>query len=354
MRTDELDFDLPDECIAQEPPLARDGARLLALGRTTGTPEHGSVRDLPELLRPGDVLVVNETRVLPARLHAFRSDTGGRVEVFLLEPVAEPAGAWRALVRSGGSPGVGERLTLMGGEGVHLLACEGQGRWLVAGETEDLALLMRRHGRMPLPPYIRRRPGRDERDDVDRERYQTCFARTEGAVAAPTAGLHLSDVLLGGLETRGVERAPLTLHVGLGTFAPVRSERLEDHAMHVERYEIPAATAEAVRAARREGRRIVCVGTTSVRALEGSAAQSADGLPTAGVATTDLLITPGYGFRVVDALLTNFHLPRSTLLALVGAFAGLDRVLAAYREAIAEGYRFYSYGDAMFLADAPA
>ena len=350
MRLDQLDYDLPDALIAQEPPLQRDGARLMTLDRETGAVEHRSVLELPELLQPGDLLVVNETRVLPARLHGFRSDTGGRVEIFLLEPVAEPAGAWRALVRSGGSPGVGERLELMQGEGLFLHAAEGQGQWIVRGESEPVADLMVRHGRMPLPPYIRRRPGRDERDAMDRERYQTRFAKDEGAVAAPTAGLHLSDDLLAQIDARGVTRAAVTLHVGLGTFAPVRTETLEEHAMHAERYSIPEATAQAVRAAKAEGRRVVAVGTTTVRALEGAAAASPDGLPQAGAAATELFITPGFEFRVVDALLTNFHLPRSTLIALVGAFAGLDRVLAAYREAVAEGYRFYSYGDAMFLA----
>lgn len=350
MRLDELDYDLPAQLIAQDPPFHRDGARLFTLDRTTGARGHAEVRDLPDLLRPGDLLVVNETRVLPARLHGFRSDTGGRVEIFLLEAAAEPAGAWRALVRSGGSPGAGERLELMKGEGLHLISSEGQGRWLVRGEDEDIAVLMERHGRMPLPPYIHRRPGRDERDATDRERYQTTFAAVDGAVAAPTAGLHLSDELLAAVEARGVERVAVTLHVGMGTFAPVRAEDLEDHEMHAERYEISDTTAMAVRKARAEGRRVVCVGTTSLRALEGAAAVSADGLPEAGEGSTDIFITPGDEFRVADALLTNFHLPRSTLIALVGAFAGLESVLAAYAEAVAEQYRFYSYGDAMFIA----
>ena len=347
---EELDYDLPEALIAQEPPRERDGARLLTLDRTTGATTHRSIRELPELLRPGDLLVVNDTRVLPARLHAFRSDTGGRVEVFLLEPAAAPAGAWRALVRSGGSPGEGERLELMQGEGLRLLRAEGAGHWLVEGEGESIESLMARHGRMPLPPYIRRRPGRDERDDMDRERYQTRFARADGAVAAPTAGLHLSDDLLATITAQGVTCIAVTLHVGLGTFAPVRTDTLAAHVMHAERFEIPADAAAAVRAAKGEGRRVVAVGTTTVRALEGAAATAPDGLPAAGTGATDLFITPGHPFRVVDALLTNFHLPRSTLIALVGAFAGLPPVLAAYREAVAERYRFYSYGDAMWIA----
>jgi len=350
VRIAELDFDLPDALIAQEPPLERDGARLLTLGRSDGAVDHLGIRDLPSLLRPDDLLVVNETRVLPARLHAFRSDTGGRVEVFLLEPVEEPANAWRALVRSGGSPGVGERLELMDGEGLFLHTAEGQGRWIVAGESEPVVDLMRRHGRMPLPPYIRRRPGRDDRDSMDRERYQTCFAQSDGAVAAPTAGLHLSEALLAEIAALGVERVAVTLHVGLGTFAPVRVDDLDEHVMHAERYEIAPEVVEAIRRAKAADRRIVAVGTTTVRALEGAAAVSADGLPEAGAGETNLFITPGASFRVVDALLTNFHLPRSTLIALVGAFAGLDNVLAAYRAAVADGYRFYSYGDAMWIA----
>lgn len=350
MRIDELDFDLPDALIAQEPPASRDGARMMTVARTDGAVGHRHVIDLPDLLRPGDLLVVNETRVLPARLHGVRSETGGRVEIFLLEAVAEPAGAWRALVRSGGSPRVGERLQLSGGEGLRLHASEGHGQWILRGESEALADLMARHGRMPLPPYIRREVGGDARDAMDRERYQTRFAREEGAVAAPTAGLHLSDALLGAIDARGVTRAAVTLHVGLGTFAPVRSEILEEHDIHAERYAISKETADAVRAAKAEGRRVVAVGTTTVRALEGAAAASEDGLPQPGAAATDLFITPGCTFRVVDALLTNFHLPRSTLIALVGAFAGLEAVLAAYRQAVDAEYRFYSYGDAMFLS----
>ncbi len=350
MRIDELDYELPEALIAQEPPLERDGARLLSLGRSDGTIDHREVADLPELLRPDDLLVVNQTRVLPARLHAFRSDTGGRVEVFLLEPVVEPVGAWRALVRSGGSPGEGERLELMNGEGLLLQRAEGKGVWVVAGEQEPVADLMRRHGRMPLPPYIRRRPGRDDRDGMDRERYQTRFAQTDGAVAAPTAGLHLSDALLAAIDAQGVRRVALTLHVGLGTFAPVRVENLADHVMHTERYEIAPEVAAAIREAKAAGRRVVAVGTTTVRALEGAAAVSADGLPEAGAGETDLFLVPGATFRVVDALLTNFHLPRSTLIALVGAFAGLESVLNAYEVAVAERYRFYSYGDAMWIA----
>jgi S-adenosylmethionine:tRNA ribosyltransferase-isomerase len=349
VRIEELDFELPDALIAQEPPLERDGARLLTLGRVDGAIDHRDVAELPEFLRPDDLLVVNQTRVLPARLHAFRSDTGGRVEVFLLEPVLEPAGAWRALVRSGGSPGEGERLELMDGEGLFLQRAEGKGTWIVCGESEPVADLMRRHGRMPLPPYIRRRPGRDDRDGMDRERYQTRFAETEGAVAAPTAGLHLSDGLLAAIDALGVERVAITLHVGLGTFAPVRVDDLTEHVMHTERYEISPDVAAAIRKAKASGRRVVAIGTTTVRALEGAAAVSADGLPTAGAAETDLLLLPGAEFRVVDALLTNFHLPRSTLLALVGAFMGMDWMHEVYREAIAEKYRFFSYGDAMLI-----
>jgi len=342
---DDLDFDLPAALIAQEPSARRDAARLLVLDRASGEIEHATIRDLPRLLEAGDLFVVNDTRVLPARLHAQRA-TGGRVEFLLLEPRAD--GVWEALVRCGGALGQGEVVRLADGTGLRLLEDRGEGHWLVRGDEADLRDLMRTEGRMPLPPYIRR-AAQDERDVLDRERYQTVFARADGAVAAPTAGLHLTPALLDQLVARGVGRAAVTLHVGLGTFAPVRSERLEEHAMHSEVYEIPPETASAVRATRAAGGRIVAVGTTSVRALEASAAASPDALPTPGRAETDLLIAPGYAFRAVDVLLTNFHLPRSTLLALVGAFAGLDSVLAAYAEAVRAGYRFFSYGDAMLI-----
>ena len=338
MRLDDLHYDLPPASIAQEPTARRDAARLLVLDRARGTTAHRHVHDLPRLLAPGDRLVVNDTRVLPARLFATRA-SGGRVEVFLLEPVGD--GAWSAMTRAGGRLRAGEILTVAGGAAVRLLRRMPDGPWIVRGEDADLPALMARHGHMPLPPYIERAEN-DVRDALDRERYQTVMARHDGAVAAPTAGLHFTPALFEALADAGVTRSAVTLHVGLGTFEPVRTEEVEDHPMHEEAYVVPLDTAEAVARTKAAGGRIVAVGTTSVRALEASR-----GL--AGAGRTDLLITPGYRFHVVDALLTNFHLPRSTLLALVAAFAGLEPVLRAYREAVAEGYRFYSYGDAMLI-----
>ncbi|MDJ0522248.1 MAG: tRNA preQ1(34) S-adenosylmethionine ribosyltransferase-isomerase QueA [Planctomycetota bacterium] len=347
MHIDELDYHLPPELIAQVPADRPEDARLLAMDRATGALHHRFVQDLPDLLHPGDLVIANDTRVLPARLYAVR-DTGGHVEIFLLEEAG--GGAWRALVRSGGSLRSGEELMVQDDGPVRLVTDEGSGQWVVEGVDESLEALMTRAGRMPLPPYIRREPRGDDRDALDRERYQTVYASRVGAVAAPTAGLHLSSDVLELIASMGAELAHVTLHVGLGTFAPVRAERITDHTMHPERYEVSEYTAEAIRAAKRENRRVVCVGTTTVRALEGAAALSDDGLPRAGSGHTDLFVTPGFEFRVVDALLTNFHLPRSTLIALVGAFAGLERLLAAYRLAVEERYRFYSYGDAMFIS----
>jgi len=346
MRIDDLDFELPPELIAQEPAVRREDARLLVLDPGTASPRHTSIRALPAELVPGDLVVLNDTRVLPARLDA-RRDTGGRVELLALE--AEADGRWRMLARAGGTLRADEVLLVGEDAQVRLDRPLGGGRWLAAGVDGDLLSLLLRYGRMPLPPYIRREGADPRLDALDRERYQTVFAKHAGAVAAPTAGLHLTPELLAALAARGLEVATLTLHVGLGTFEPVRTERLEDHRMHDEAFEIPPATAEAVRRTRAAGGRVVAVGTTTVRALEAAAAASDDGLPTAGAARTDLLIAPGYDLRVVDVLLTNFHLPRSTLLALVSALAGRERILAAYAEAVREGYRFYSYGDAMLI-----
>jgi S-adenosylmethionine:tRNA ribosyltransferase-isomerase len=346
LRTDDFDYQLPLELIAQEPPPSREDARLLALDRASGALDHRGIAELPELLRPGDLLVVNDTRVIPARLFARRA-TGGRVEVFLLSPAAA-AGTWTALARAGGSLRPGEDLEVEGAsDAVRLVERTGPGTWLVRARDGDLAALMERVGRMPLPPYIRRAAD-DARDALDRERYQTVFARAPGAVAAPTAGLHLTRELFERLAARGVGRATVTLHVGLGTFKPIETDTVEAHAMHEERYEVPAETAAAIARTRAAGGRIVAVGTTSVRTLESAAGP--DGVPAAGPGATSLFIAPGYRFRVVDALLTNFHLPRSTLLVLVSAFAGRERVLAAYREAAARRYRFYSYGDAMLIS----
>ncbi len=354
MRLSDFDYDLPADRIAQEPAARRDDARLFVLDRATGAEAHRRVSDLPALLRPGDLLVLNDTRVRPARLFARRG-TGAAVELLLIAPAPREApGAWTALARCNRPLREGEVLGLTDGEqpvagAVRLSSRTAEGPWVVAPVGGDFPDLMARHGTLPLPPYIRRAPG-DPRAAVDRERYQTVFAREEGAVAAPTAGLHLTQELLGRLRAGGADVATVTLHVGLGTFLPITSETLDGHRMHAEAYEVPTLTAAAVRRTRAAGGRVVAVGTTTVRTLEAAALRSADGLPEPGAGTTDLFIAPGFGFRVVDALLTNFHLPRSTLLCLVAAFAGRERVLAAYRRAVVLGYRFYSYGDAMFLS----
>ena len=334
MLTSDFDYDLPPASIAQEP-APRGESRLLVIDRTA--PErHSRVKDLPRLLRPGDLLVLNDTRVIPARLYG-QSAGGGRMEILLIEKVAERE--WEALVKPGKRARPGAVIEIAEG-----LAAE------VAGKREDRYLLrfsepvephLDRLGHIPLPPYIHR-PDTPE----DRERYQTVYASRPGAVAAPTAGLHFSEELLREIADAGIEIARVTLHVGIGTFKPVDAERIEEHRMERERYEIGEEAAEAVRRARESGRRIVAVGTTVVRTLEGAAVDGG-GEVKAGSGATGLFITPGFRFQVVDALLTNFHLPRSTLLMLVSAFAGRERVLAAYEEAIREGYRFYSYGDAM-------
>jgi S-adenosylmethionine:tRNA ribosyltransferase-isomerase len=354
MKLEDFDYELPAERIAQEPAAERDAARLLVHDRARDATAHRSVRDLPELLRPGDLLDVNDTRVLSARLFARRA-SGGRVELLLVEPAAVPR-TWSALVHPARRLGDGEGLALEGAPGwsVRLL---GRGRdpggkpemeWRVRFEDDAGAVLapedvLARAGHVPLPPYVTRPDAA-----ADAERYQTVFARAPGAVAAPTAGLHFTPALLARLAARGVERATVTLHVGPGTFQPVKAARIEDHVMHAERFVLPAETVAAVRAARARGSRVVAVGTTAVRVLESNADEHGELAARSG--TTRLFLYPGARFRFVDALLTNFHLPRSTLLMLVSAFAGRERVLGLYREALQHGYRFYSYGDAMLLS----
>jgi len=337
----EFDFDLPGELIAQYPLAGRSDSRLLCLDGADGTLHDRRFRDLPQLLHPGDLLVLNDTRVLRARLHG-RKHTGGRVEV-LIERLEDP---WTALaqVRASKPPKAGALLYLDDGVEVRVLGRAGElFRLQAAG---DFSGLMAQHGHIPLPPYITRGD-----ETLDETRYQTVYARRDGAVAAPTAGLHFDPLLLAHLAEMGVAQAFVTLHVGAGTFQPVRSERLEDHLMHSEWFEVGPQVCEQVRATRAQGGRVVAVGTTSVRSLE-SAAAGGELRPYAG--DTRLFIRPGYRFRVVDALITNFHLPQSTLLMLVCAFAGSRPVLAAYRHAVAERYRFFSYGDAMFLTRADA
>ena len=335
----DFDYVLPPEQIAQHPLPERDGARLLVLERKGSALAHRSIRDLPALLEPGDLLVVNATRVLPARLRG-RKQSGGAAEALLLAPAGD---GFDALVRARGRLRVGLELVFEG-NGRHLsarvtaLTPEGVARLEFRGDASPYEL-----GEMPLPPYIRRAAPESE----DARRYQTVFARVPGAVAAPTAGLHLSEPLLAALRVRGVRTAEVVLHVGAGTFRPLDAQALASGRLHGERFELPEETAAEIDAARARGGRVVAVGTTTTRVLEACANDAGGVAP--GRGETDLFLRPGSRFRVVDALLTNFHLPRSSLLLLVAAFAGRERVLAAYAEAVRCGYRFYSYGDAMWI-----
>lgn len=337
MKLSDFDFDLPPELIAQYPLPNRGDSRLLCLDGPTGELLDRMFRDLPEFLRPGDLLVFNDTRVVRARLYG-RKETGGRVEV-LVERLEDVHTAL-AHVRASKAPRAGMRLFLGEGGGVRVLGREGD-LFRLAAEGEGFPDLMERHGHMPLPPYIERGD-----ETLDEERYQTVYARKDGAVAAPTAGLHFEQGMLDALKAQGVEQTHVTLHVGAGTFQPVRTEQLEDHVMHSEYLEVSPEVCEQVRATRECGGRVVAVGTTSVRSLE-SAATGGELRPFSG--DTRLFIRPGYRFRVVDLLITNFHLPQSTLLMLVSAFAGYARIKAAYHHAVAQHYRFFSYGDAMLL-----
>lgn len=361
----DFDFHLPEELIAQQPLEDRAASRLLHLDRRTGAIVDSRFREFPDLLRADDLVIFNNTRVLPARLYGRRSGLHsqplspenpamkeflrGRVEVLLTKQVSSTPQTWEALVRPGRKIGVGE--TIFFGEGERgELECEVIARGEFGERTvrfanvPDFFARVEKLGHVPLPPYIHRAD-----TEADRTQYQTMFARETGSVAAPTAGLHFTPEILERIHARGVETAEVTLHVGLGTFQPVRVEVVEEHRLHREHYEIPADTAERIERARKAGRRVVAVGTTTVRTLEFAAQQSPDGAihPQSGEA--DIFIYPGFQFRVVGAMLTNFHLPQSTLLMLVAAFAGRDSVLAAYEHAVRERYRFFSYGDCMFL-----
>lgn len=333
-------FDLPAELIAQRPLPQRSASRLLAVDGVTGEWRDLLFRDLTERLRPGDVLVFNNTKVIPARLFG-RKATGGRVEI-LIERLL---GSRQALVqlRASKAPRPGSSIALAGGERLEVTGRQGD-LYTVCAPEVDLNLLLERHGHIPLPPYIERPD-----DGEDLERYQTLYAKRPGAVAAPTAGLHFDADLLGQLDALGVERAELTLHVGAGTFQPVRVEDLSQHQMHAEWLEVDADVVAAIERARARQGRVIAVGTTSVRSLE-TAAAAGSLQPFCG--DSRLFIRPGYRFRVVDAMLTNFHLPESTLLMLVAAFVGYDTIMRAYRHAVTAGYRFFSYGDAMFLTPA--
>jgi S-adenosylmethionine:tRNA ribosyltransferase-isomerase len=355
LRVDDFDFDLPAELIAQEPPQERGQSRMLVMNRGTGELGDARFADFPALLNRGDLLVINDSRVIPARLYARRTmvrdrqEPSGLVEVLLTEPAGSDD--WRALVRPGKKVGIGERLVFPSPSGTIELEAEVLERGAFGervvrfAPVDDFFAALDRIGHVPLPPYIRR-------DDAatDRERYQTVFSRERGSVAAPTAGLHFTPQTLDALTAKGVEVASVTLHVGLGTFAPLRVERVEQVHLHRERYTLPSTTAEAVNRARGEGRRIVAVGTTVVRTLEHCALEAGSAALQPHTGITEIFIAPGFQFRLVRALLTNFHLPQSSLLMLVSAFAGRQQVLAAYGHAVQARYRFFSYGDCMFVA----
>ncbi len=337
MKVSEFDYYLPKELIAKFPAVPRDTSRLLVLHRDTGKIEHRIFREIISYLRKGDVLILNDAKVIPARLIG-RLDTGGKVEVFLVKRLGDME--WEVLSRPARKVKPGKLISF--GEGVECEVVDfiGEGRRVVKFKGCDEEKIFRL-GKVPLPPYI-------EREEVpeDRLRYQTVFARREGAVAAPTAGLHFTEELLEKVKDKGVIVKFITLYVGPGTFKPVKCENVEEHKMESEAFSIPEDTAEAVNAAKYEGRRVIAVGTTVTRTLESAATEQG---VRAGDGVTDLFIYPGYRFKVIDALITNFHLPRSTLLMLVCAFAGKEKVLNAYKEAVKKGYRFYSFGDAMFI-----
>ena len=347
---DSYDYVLPPELIAQEPLADRAAARLLVVERATGRLRHAEICDLPELLSPGDLVVVNDTRVVPARLLGRRAETGGRWEgLFLAEvPTKEGRRRWSILAKTRGRPAIGERVVLVDQAGTDaaelLLVGRGEGgTWLVEPQADEpTPTLLGRVGRVPLPGYIR--GGEARGTDVDR--YQTVFAEQPGSAAAPTAGLHFTPQLLAQLSDRGIGRAEVTLHVGLDTFRPIGTERIADHPMHTEWCAVPEETVAAVRDTRARGGRVLAVGTTAVRSLE-TAARGGVIEPFTG--STSLYIRPGFAFHAVDCLLTNFHLPRTTLMVLVSSLAGRDLIQRAYAEAIAKGYRFLSYGDAMLI-----
>jgi S-adenosylmethionine:tRNA ribosyltransferase-isomerase len=340
-RTSDYDFELPPGQIAQVPTERRDASRLLVVDRSAGSLRHGAFTDLTELVRPGDALVLNETRVFPARLLGKRSGGGGAAEIFLLHPAPEGAGLWTALVRPGAKLKPGREVEISPELSVRIEETLPGGERLVRLTSPlDIDAALERYGEIPLPPYVRR-----SATPEDRERYQTVYARSPGSVAAPTAGLHFTPELLAAIEARGVETIRLLLHVGVGTFRPVESDDPAEHRMHREWYRVSPEAAERINAVRAAGGAVWGVGTTSVRTLE--TVTDERGVVHAGEGWTDIFIRPPYAFRAVDRLITNFHLPRSTLLMLVSAFAGYDLTMRAYREAVQGGYRFYSYGDAM-------
>lgn len=355
LRVADFDYELPEELIAQEPPAERGASRMLLMDRGTGALRDAHFAELPAFLRAGDLLVLNDSRVIPARLYARRTlrrekeKPTGRIEVMLTEPAGE--NRWRALVRPGRKVAIGEILEFPSASGIIELRAEVLERGLYGERllhfepAADFYASLERIGHIPLPPYI-------HRDDAaaDRERYQTVYSQERGSVAAPTAGLHFTPEMLSRLGEMGVEIARVTLHVGLGTFAPLRVDRVDEVRLHRERYLLSAQAADAINCAVKEGRRIVAAGTTVVRTLEHCALQAGGARLEPHSGSTEIFISPGFRFRLAGALLTNFHLPQSSLLMLVSAFAGRERVLAAYRHAVEERYRFFSYGDCMLIA----
>ena len=347
MNVDQFDFELPEELIAQSPLLERASSRLLTLDRKSGAIGHEQFLDILGLLRPGDTLVLNDTRVLPARLFGGKQDTGAKAEVLLLKALGEDR--WEALVRPGKKLHTGAVIIFGAEQQEHAplvgrIVSEGDlGARVIHFEYEGIFNeVLDRLGHMPLPPYIKQQL-------EDRQRYQTVYAKHDGSAAAPTAGLHFTEELLSKIQQIGVKLVYVTLHVGLGTFRPVSAERVEEHEMHAEYYQISEEAANTINETKRLGGRVVAVGTTSCRTLEAAAAKSEDGLLRQDEGWTSIFMYPGYKFQVVDALLTNFHLPKSTLVMLISAFAGRDHVMRAYQEAIDRQYRFFSFGDAMFL-----
>ncbi|HBZ00583.1 MAG TPA: tRNA preQ1(34) S-adenosylmethionine ribosyltransferase-isomerase QueA [candidate division Zixibacteria bacterium] len=339
----DYDYELPEGRVAFYPAEPRDTSRLLYMPRFEGSFQHLSFIDFPSFLKAGDVLVLNDSKVFPARLWGHKKGSGGKAEIFLLQEF--PDGTWEALVKPGRRLAPGSEIEFFDGK---LLATLGErtdsgGRLVKFNTNGDLHSLIWQYGEVPLPPYIDRKA-----EESDKNRYQTVYAENVGAVAAPTAGFHFTDNILEKIKSIGVQVVKLTLHPGLGTFRPITHSKIESHKMHKERFYIPEETAEAINLAKREGRRVIAVGTTSVRAME--SAVNIDGeVISGGWKETELFITPPYDYKVIDGLLTNFHLPKSTLLLLVSAFAGRERIFAAYKEAIEKGYRFYSYGDAMLI-----
>jgi len=340
MKTSDFFYELPEELIAQDPIRDRSASRLLHLDRKTGETKHETFTDLPSHLREGDCLVINDTKVIPARLYGRREGTGGAVEVLLLKRLGDSS--WECLVRPGRKCRPGSRLEF--GEGrlrAEITDVIGDGNRIIRFEYEGIfEEILDELGEMPLPPYIKHKL-------AEKDRYQTVYARVSGSAAAPTAGLHFTEELLAKIREMGVKIAHVTLHVGLGTFRPVKAEEVTDHHMHTEFYQIDTDQAALINDTRKAGGRVICVGTTSVRTLESAADEN--GFLHAGSGDTAIFIYPGYRFKITDALITNFHLPESTLIMLVSAFAGRENVLAAYREAVEERYRFFSFGDAMMI-----